>query len=299
MNKLLLLVAIAMMVFACKKVEQSPVAPLVGEVGFIKVNLDTIHAAFDPRVQETSGLIKIGDTYWTHNDSGGEPNLYEFDLSTGDVIRSVKINNVLNTDWEEVTVDSTYFYIGNFGNNLGKRKDLAIYKGSISELLTQDEVDVEVISFSYPDQDKFYNGYNHNHDCEAMIAHNDNIYLFSKNWLDKRCKLYTIPSKSGNYEATLISEFNTEGTITGAAISPDKEELILLGYVPIPRKGFDPFVWKLSDWEGDDFLSGEKKRYDFHIRRQMEAVVYQDQRTLFISAEDENGSDPSLYKMNL
>ena len=264
-----------------------------------KVNLDTIHEAFDTRVQETSGIMKVKDTYWTHNDSGGEPNLYQIDMKTGDLLRTVSINGVKNDDWEEISTDGEYFYIGNFGNNLGQRDNLEIYKGEIDDLLLNDSVDVEKIQFSYNDQSQFYDGYGHNHDCEAMIVHEDNIYLFSKNWLDRRCKMYKVPTKPGTYKLDMVSDFNCNGTITGAAISPDHKELILLGYMPIPRKGFDPFVWKISDWEGDDFLSGEKRRYDFYIRRQMEAVLYDNSNTLIISAEDENGSDPSLYRMNL
>ncbi len=281
-----------------QKTPQS-VASLPDKSDFIKINLDTIHAAFDTRVQETSGLLKIDDTYWTNNDSGGEPNLYQYDMESGEVVRSVLVKGVKNIDWEEITADSTHFYIGDFGNNFGNRDNLAIYKGLISDLKKNDEVNVEEIKFSYPDQNEFYNGYNHNHDCEAMVIYHEKLFLFSKNWLDRRCKMYTLPTKPGTYEAKLVSEFNTEGTVTAAALSPSQNELILLGYQPIPKKGFDPFVWKISKWSGDDLLSGEKRRYDFSIRRQMEGVMYLDDRTLAISAEDENGSTPSLFRMNL
>ncbi|MEE9374127.1 MAG: hypothetical protein V3V00_13830 [Saprospiraceae bacterium] len=291
---------ICMVIFACHETKKTPSDVSESEVlEYVKIDLDTIHATFDPLVQETSGLMKINDTYWTHNDSGGDPYLFEFDINTGDVIRSVLILGVKNVDWEEITIDSTHFYIGNFGNNFGNRDNLAIYKGRIDDLLTKNRVNVEQILFSYPDQNKFYHGYNHNHDAEAMVLYNEQIYIFSKNWEDRRCKLYVLPKVAGTYSAKQISEFDTKGTITGAALSLNNDELMLLGYVPIPNQGFDPFIWKIRNWEGSDFFSGTKKRYDFTIRRQMEGVVYMDDRTLAISSEDENGTNPSLFKMNL
>jgi len=267
--------------------------------GFLKVDLDTVFQNMDTRVQETSGLMRIGETIWTNNDSGGEPNIYQVDMTTGKVIRTVTLKGVKNVDWEELTSDSTHFYIGNFGNNLGKRKDLEIYKGKISDLLNGDEVEVETIKFKYADQTKYYNGYNHNHDCEAMVVYDNEIVLFSKNWGNMRCKMYTIPNEPGEYTIEKLGEFDSQGVITAADISPSGDKLILLGYSGSPQKGFDPFIWKLTDWKDQPLITGAKLRVDFHVRRQMEGVVFEDDRTLLISSEDESTGWPSLYRMHL
>lgn len=255
--------------------------------------LDTIQYQLDKVINETSGLVKIGDGYWTNNDSGGEPAIYQFDPLSGDVIRTVRVNGVKNHDWEELTSDSTYIYIGDFGNNRGNRKNLAIYKVLISEVLSKDEVEAELIQFSYPDQTAFYSGYNHNHDSEGMITFGDSLYLFSKNWQDMRCKLYALPKDPGTYEAHMISEFDSRGTITAAALSDDQQEIYLLGYNP--GVGFDPFVWTLRDWHGTDFLSGDRVRKNFSVRRQMEAIIMSNDSTLYITSEDEDGGYPSLF----
>jgi hypothetical protein len=42
----------------------------------------------------------------THNDSGGQANLYEINASTGAVLRTVAITNATNVDWEDIAQDA-------------------------------------------------------------------------------------------------------------------------------------------------------------------------------------------------
>ena len=71
-------------------------------------------------IKETSGLIFLDQKLITHNDSGGEPALYEIDTVSGNITRKVFISNAGNTDWEDICNDSTYIYIGDFGNKIGR-----------------------------------------------------------------------------------------------------------------------------------------------------------------------------------
>ncbi len=264
---------------------------------YTAITLDTVQAQLTKTIEETSGLAKIDDTFWTHNDSGGEPALYQFDPYSGEVLRTVFFNDAENKDWEDMTTDSSYVYVGNFGNNFGNRKDLKIYRAQISDLLAQDEIDADEIAFSYPDQDDFFNGYNHNHDCESIIAYGDSLYLFSKNWQNMQTKLYSLPKKPGTYVANLIDSSDARGTLTAAALSDDQSQLYLLGYNP--GDGFDPFIWTVSDWSGTNFLNGSMERKNITNRRQTEGIVMADDQTLFISAENESAGFPILFKLNL
>jgi hypothetical protein len=78
-------------------------------------------------VMETSGLLAYRDLLWTFNDSGGQPELYGYSIEDLAITKTVVINNGSNTDWEEITQDSTHVYIGDFGNNYGNRPNLTIY----------------------------------------------------------------------------------------------------------------------------------------------------------------------------
>ena len=290
-----LFISLVVLIFSSCHKNQNRVQPDISI--YDTITLDTVQTKLSKVIAETSGLALIDSTFWTHNDSGGEPALYEFDPYSGSVLRTVFFNGAENNDWEDITTDSTYVYVGNFGNNFGNRKNLKIYKARISDLLTEDKIETEEIAFSYPDQEKFFNGYGHNHDCESVIAYGDSLYLFSKNWQDMRTKLYSLPKTPGTYVANLIDTADARGTLTGAALSDDQSQLFLLGYNP--GDGFDPFVWTVSDWTGSNFLSGKMVRKNISNRRQTEGIMMLDDYTVFISAENEDGGDPILFKLNL
>lgn len=257
----------------------------------------TIIAKLDLAIRETSGLSIINNTYWTNNDSGDEPNVYQFDLSTGKVLKTVTIKGVEHHDWEELTKDKTHMYIGDFGNNTGGRDNLMIYKVDVSQLLTKETANAKVIEYNYPDQKQFYSAYNHNFDCEAMVSSGDSLYLFSKNWLDRKCKLYGLSKKAEKQTAHLINEFDTGGTITAAALDEDEKRLYLLGYNGIGL--YSSFLWEITDWEGSDFFTGHKTKYMLTMNRQTEGIVIDKDGRLLISAEQNKGGSPSLYSVTL
>ncbi len=77
-------------------------------------------------VSETSGLIYYDNALWTINDSGNAPILYKLSPETGEVLQRIQIANATNKDWEDLAQDEEHIYIGDFGNNMGKRSKLKI-----------------------------------------------------------------------------------------------------------------------------------------------------------------------------
>src|SRR6187402_2432782 len=66
---------------------------------------------------ENSGLIEMDDDLFVGlNDGGDKPSLYLFALKRKIATRTVRINNATNVDWEDLTMDSLYVYIGDMGN---------------------------------------------------------------------------------------------------------------------------------------------------------------------------------------
>ena len=248
-------------------------------------------------IEETSGITKDGEAFWTLNDGGNSNEIFKID-SQGKIIHRVKATGSKNTDWEELTADSTHLFIGNFGNNVGTRKDLKIYGLSLDSLSAKRaKVQVE-INFNYTDQKVFPGTYDHNFDCEAMISYGDSLYLFSKSWKDEDCMIYRLPKSQGSYGLSAIDRFDTKGVITAAAISPKEDRLCLLGY-NFTAGVFDPFIWIFSDFEGSDFFDGQSVRYNMDSKRQMEAVDWVDDSTLYITAEGEGAGSASLFKIVL
>ena len=223
------------------------------------------------QVPESSGLVLYDGCLWTHNDSGWSPNLFCLDPENGDLIRETWVANAQNRDWEEITRDDDFLYIGDFGNNNGNRTDLVIYKVPLDKL-SEDTAMAAAIFFDYPDQTEFDSRpLDNDFDMEAMISFGDSLYLFSKNWTDLQTRLYALPKTPGTFTARLVDSFNVNGLITGAAIRSADGLVVLVGYTPI----LSPFVWLLWDYRGTDFFSGHKRRIELGIPfHQVEAVCW-------------------------
>jgi hypothetical protein len=87
----------------------------------------------DGKIPETSGLILWNGYLWTHNDNT-DNNIYCLDIANGSLIKSYHLETVKNNDWEEISQDENYIYIGDFGNNRGDRQDLKIVRIEKSSL---------------------------------------------------------------------------------------------------------------------------------------------------------------------
>lgn len=253
-------------------------------------------------IKETSGLAKINDILITHNDRGNTNELFFLDPSDGNVLRTVSLSNVQNIDWEDLAQDDDFLYIGDMGNNDGDRRNLAIYKIQKNKLSVPSVVSAtvdEVIRFNYPEQTSFQKNSNHNFDCEAIIIKENHIYLFTKHRADDNSTLYRIPKVGGDYEAELISTFNTQGMITGADIN-NQGEIALIGL----DKKDQCFVWLLDNYENDDFFSGTKQKVNLGSYAevgQMESILFSNGNELYITAEKvkKYNLKPSLFLLNI
>ncbi len=264
----------------------------------ISTHPETFLAPLSSEIDENSGLIFWREKIWTHNDSGGDPCIYAIDTATGEILQTLTIKNAMNFDWEDISQDEEFIYVGDFGNNRGTRKELRVYKipkKNIPENGNMEIDSVDVISFSYGDQQDFTKRTNrHNFDCEAMVSLGENLVLFSKNWADQQTKVYLLPKNPGSYEVNPYATFNAEGLITGAALSPDHSLLALVGYVD-----YESFIWLFSNFEGNDFFSGKILRVNFP-----ELVFVQTEGVCFISDEqilfscEESAEQPTLFLVN-
>lgn len=247
-------------------------------------------------VSESSGLINLGGHFFTHEDSGGEPNLYEIDTTNGRIIGVFRIKGATNVDWEDVAADDSFVYIGDFGNNAGVRKDLCIYKISISGILNKDtQITAQKILFSYEAQKNFSNKiYQTNFDAEALVAMGDNLYIFSKNWGNFKSYVYRCSKLSGTYSLTVIDSLNALGLITGADYDAIDSQLILCGYTLN-----NPFILGVKSVKGV-FLFNQIKRTDFATLGsvQIEAVCKMSHMRYLISCE-KSTTNAQLYIMTI
>lgn len=180
-------------------------------------------------VEETSGLLFFNNHIITHNDSGGMANLYEIDTISQSITRTITISNATNVDWEDIAEDDTYLYIGDIGNNNGVRQDLKVYRIAKSDYISSTSVTADIISFSYEDQVDFTSMPNAtNFDAEAMTVYQDQIVIFTKNWVDQKTNAYIFPKTIGTHSAQKVSSFDAEGLVTG--VHSNGEDFLLTGY---------------------------------------------------------------------
>lgn len=262
----------------------------------IDIFATTVSDPMSSSVMESSGLLYHDGSLWTINDSGNEPELYELDPSDGTVLKTALITNSTQVDWEALASDGVHFYIGDFGNNLGSRTDLGIYKvpwDPVLESSGDTVVQAELISFSYPDQTDFTPAFQQTeHDCEAMVFYQDSLHVFSKDWANNKTRHYRLPIVPGSYEATLIDSFNVNGVITDAAIRNTDDVIMLLGYSEL----IEPFMFMLNDFPNGKPLSGNKRKlllpeHSFH---KTEGLAFDDSLSLFFTREF-NLTGPGLY----
>lgn len=238
------------------------------------------------QLSENSGLIFFHNQLWTHNDSGGEAALFIIDTTNGNIIHKVVVKNAVNTDWEDIAQDDINIYIGDFGNNNGNRTDLKILKISKDSLQNlPDSVNAENILFSYADQSDFTSQpQNTEYDCEAMMVKGDSIFLFSKDWVNNHCKLYTLPKSSGTHQAVAIDSFDTGGMITGADID-SAGNIVLIGY-NYSQFSLTPFLFILREYPGSLLFHGHKRKIGLSlILTQAEGIASYGNNNWFFSNE--------------
>ena len=248
-------------------------------------------------IAETSGLIFFENILITHNDSGGMNALYEINKSNGNIQRTVTINTATNIDWEDICQDDEYIYIGDFGNNNGNRTNLKIYKVLKSDYLNSTSISAEVIEFNYADQNDFISSPNNtNFDAEALIAYEGDLYIFTKNWIDRRTNIYKVPKNPGKYSVDKIDEFDSQGLITGGTFNPLGKKIVLTGYA-----GIKAFAIELSGFYDGKFSNGLTEKYNldlpFTASFQIEAIDYFGAKNYYVSAEKNALGDATLYTL--
>lgn len=246
-------------------------------------------------LREISGLTRISGRWWGHADSGANPEFFNLNPENGQVLQKISLQNAQNRDWEDVAADSAHLYLGDFGNNSNNRTNLGLYRVPLAKIGTANselvaEGDWQFVPFAYADQTDFSAQPEDSsvYDCEAAIFFQGKIHLFTKSRKTYRTAHYVVNEATGKAEK--LEEFNTDGLITGASLSPDGKVVALLGYdlrSLLPKV----FMWLLWDWQpggGDLLFSGNKRRIELGTALavgQAEGIGFADNRRGYLCNE--------------
>ncbi|QJR80615.1 hypothetical protein CA267_007400 [Alteromonas pelagimontana] len=194
------------------------------------------------KLKETSGLFCEEDRAYTINDSGNAPSIFQINTQ-GKIMQTLSLAEG-NYDWETITADVDYFYVGDVGNNAGDRQRLIIEK--VSRATKQVELS---INLKYRDNQPKQNlPYAHDFDAEAMVAKDGDLLLFSKSWETGVARVYRLSTTKSHQTLKPIEMIHDlPGVITGADWDADNKRFLIVGYTSTPFGIFTPFIATLTE----------------------------------------------------
>lgn len=224
---------------------------------------------------ELSGLVvsrRYCDIIWAHNDSGHSADIYALRISTGELVSTVRLENVSAYDWEDIAIarcdDDWCLYVGDIGDNLARRDEIQIHRVVEPDPFAGAEqfVQAETMQGHYDDGPR---------DAEALVAVGDDLYILSKTVGTSH--LYHAPFEARSdvvFERLAIvvwGDVTARGRnlmVTGADYLGSPPRLIIRGYLAMIE-----FIGE----EGDDIptlLQGRAKAVPAGLELQSEAVGY-------------------------
>lgn len=183
---------------------------------------------------ETSGIAASRGrpgTFWTHNDSGGDPVVFGI-AADGRPVGQIRVRGAENEDWEDIAVgpcpSGSCLYIADTGDNAGRRDDVAILRFPENARVSG-EARPERFPVRYPDGPR---------DAEAIFVLPDGgVFLVSKGRHDSqelfRYPLPLRPDERVTLEPLALLGQGKQETllqITGASASPSGEWVAVRRY---------------------------------------------------------------------
>lgn len=249
-------------------------------------------------MKEVSGIAYDQQTkiFWMVNDSGNSPEVFGYDPSAEKITQVIKPDGAINIDWEDLALGpNRMLYVGDFGNNKSKRKDLRIYGFNLPTDPYVVRAEAWVLDFSLEDQTEFPpKSKKKSYDIEAFFYHQGHFYLFSRNRarkFDGQSNVYRLVAEPGKQVAKKIGQFDAckdrrDCQITSAAISPDQSTIALLTYNKI---------YTITDFDPQDLLAGRVTKYKLQDRTQKESISFIDSNMVVIADERSGGKGRNLY----
>ncbi|MBX3415359.1 MAG: metallophosphoesterase [Pirellulales bacterium] len=191
-------------------------------------------------VVEASGLVasrKHLDVFWTHNDSGDSARIFALNKQ-GALLGTFNIPGAKAIDWEDIALGPgpasgvDYLYIGDIGDNNGKRSSIRVYRvpepvvRADQEPVTADIADVATITLVYPDGPR---------DAETLLVDplTGDLFIVSKR--DSQARIYRARFPLAEGETTTLEcmgEMEGTGFVAGD-ISPNGTEILMKTYFAV------------------------------------------------------------------
>jgi len=249
-------------------------------------------------IRESSGLAASRcqpGVFWTHNDSGDGPFIFAFGQA-GEALGTWRVTGADNKDWEDIDAikdasGTCYLYIGEIGNNEGKREHTIVYRikepaaGQNSATSTRKDPlatePAESVTVQYPVARP---------NAETLLVHpaTGDIYILTKRTDAPSSIFKIVPSFGTEQTAVKVGEIKVpsvpNGQLTGGDIAPDGRRVVLCDYVA----GYE-LTLPEGDANFDDVWAQQPVKFDVGERKGGEAIAYSpDGRAIFTTSEGKN-----------
>ncbi len=241
-----------------------------------------------PGLTEASGIAHslVRENVWyTHNDSGGDPELFGF-TTDGELVGRYPLGGVEAYDWEDIAtgpcpddLSTSCIFVGDIGDNNHHRDAVFVYvfrdgESGPGELVGNWELQYE--------QSTLHEGSKRN--AEALMVHplTGRLYVVSKS---KRNQIvYRAPEAMGEgllSQVAVLSQLpqgSRVNQITGGDFSPLGDAVVLRDYL----RGY---YWTIDAADPDGHWSNEPLRVGLRLEAQGEAIGFSPEGDLYTISE--------------
>ncbi len=254
-------------------------------------------------IDEASGLAASRSNalyLWTHNDSGGDPEVYLFTTTGADSGR-YELEGVSNIDWEDIAIGPgpddalTYLLVGDIGDNAAVRNSYAIHRVPEPDLNVTDLpatatlTGVETIDFVYSDEVS--------RDAETLMVDpaTKDIYVISKR--EAQVGVYRLP-----YPQELVDTDTAEfqglipfTNIVAGDIAAGGDEILLKDY-------FRVYYWQITGGNSVyQAMTETPQRLNYQAEPQGEAIALSADGQTYYTLSEVDSEEPATllsYRRN-
>lgn len=205
----------------------------------------------DPRIQESSGLARSHvhrGVVYTHNDRGGNPEVFAVDSSGTRAVLTLKTAAV---DWEDIaSTPDGRIWVADIGDNDVARRTVSVSVFREPEVLTSSTLPVTTYEFVYPDGPR---------DAEALLVQpgTGRIHLVTK---EEQGGIYVAPERlSTRAPNALTWVADAPRLVTGGDFAPDGEQVVLRNH----RRAFF-----------QDGVDGDRREVQLPRQQQGESITF-------------------------
>jgi len=276
--------------------EPSTVLPLL-PVAIRQVQGEALATIAVPELTELSGMAASHahpGIFWAHNDSGDTPRVFAFDVN-GEPRGTFRLAGAQAEDWEGMAVGpgpepgATYLYLGDIGDNFGRRPNVRVYRVREPSPGTPGEVaipGVEAFTLRYPAGEA--------HNAEAMMVdpRTGDVFIVTKSETGP-AQVYraAAPLTAAVADMERVAELWLDGPATGADISPDGSKIVIRTYT-------HAYLWERAPGTSiAEALQREPVQFELEFEPQGEAIAFSIEGESVLTASE--GRNAILYRYPL